>query len=126
VTRVGREVSVRPDEGDRDITKADLRELLAELDAAGAPDWTVVEADLSVTGKLRGLKATAIRFGDRVPPRTPAEDWDELAPGRSTVRVALDPAEPQRQDPDATAHMWPSEGYPPGHVPAFTPDHGAR
>lgn len=63
----GRSVEVKREDGGQ-MTLADVREFVAEMDAAGATEGTPITATIGWTGsKLKALKATAVRFGDKVP-----------------------------------------------------------
>lgn len=62
MARVGRHVEAEAETGE--FTLAELRQFVAELDAAGAAGTTAIRAVTGWTGKLRKLKATAVRFGD--------------------------------------------------------------
>jgi hypothetical protein len=64
------------------LTRNDLAEFLAELDAAGAAGDTPVNVRTGwLSGAVRGLFATAVTRGDPVPLPDPATDWDALAAG---------------------------------------------
>jgi hypothetical protein len=64
------------------LTRNDLAEFLAELDAAGAAGDTPVHVRTGwLSGAVRGLFATAVTRGDPVPLPDPAADWEALAAG---------------------------------------------
>lgn len=53
------------------MTLGELRTFVAEMDAAGAADSTVISGKITFRGRVKVLEATAVRFGDPEVPCTP-------------------------------------------------------
>lgn len=52
--------------GGRKMSLGDLKEFVAEMDAAGASNSTPIAGRVAFGGGLKALKAVAIRVGDEV------------------------------------------------------------
>jgi hypothetical protein len=61
VSKIDRLVSVKG----KELTLADVRAFVAEMDQAGAADSTPVNGAVTLRGRLKELRASAVRFSDR-------------------------------------------------------------
>lgn len=68
MTTTSRDVRTTAAKGADAMTLAEVKEFVTEMDRAGAAGTTPIIARVGWHGQLKSLSATAIRFGDGLPP----------------------------------------------------------